>query len=99
MATLLRLRELPIDGGLEILNLSRKGGISRDSPGIQPRDVLGYCRTMRTKRVCPECGTEEVKTLFPVTDTLPAYLCQNGHFFIDAAVPSPEPNSYTVAGS
>ncbi len=33
-------------------------------------------------KTCPECGTNDVKILVPMTENAPAYLCKNGHFFL-----------------
>ena len=58
--------------------------------GIAPWDQLAYRRGMAwNRKTCPECGTNEVKTLVPMTGTQPAYLCKNGHFFMDSPPPKP----------
>jgi hypothetical protein len=36
-----------------------------------------------SSRTCPECGTNEIKVLTPMTESQPAYLCENGHFFLE----------------
>jgi hypothetical protein len=38
---------------------------------------------MGSSKICPECGTHAVKPLMPMTDSGPAYLCENGHFFLE----------------
>ncbi len=34
-------------------------------------------------KICPECGTHEIKALMPMTESGPAYLCEHGHFFLE----------------
>jgi hypothetical protein len=38
---------------------------------------------MGFSKFCPECGTHEIKALTPMTESGPAYLCENGHFFLE----------------
>jgi hypothetical protein len=38
---------------------------------------------IRVSKTCPECGTNKVKILTPMMETQPAYLCANGHFFLE----------------
>jgi hypothetical protein len=38
---------------------------------------------MGFSKICPECGTHEIKALTPMTESGPAYLCENGHFCLE----------------
>jgi hypothetical protein len=44
---------------------------------------------MGSSKLCPECGTDQIKALTPMAGSESAYLCENGHFFLQSAGAQP----------
>lgn len=58
----------------------------------------GYGESIMSKqKQCPECGSEKIRVLTPMTGTDSAYLCENGHFFLD--LPDADCVSLQTSGS
>lgn len=64
-----------------------KSGMRRSFRGIALGWEFAYLKCMGRPKICPECGSHQIKTLVPMTGTQEAYLCENGHFFIES-IPS-----------
>jgi hypothetical protein len=48
-----------------------------------------YRGYMGSSKLCPECGTDQIKALTPMAGSESAYLCENGHFFLQSAGAQP----------
>lgn len=62
---------------------ANEGGRTSAFWGIPSARNGVYACSMGFSKICPECGTHEIKSLTPMTESGPAYLCENGHFFLE----------------